>query len=311
VTIDPGKIGLLVFDAVPGQRVTVALTNFDVTVERLNIAIFAPGPGFALVGPQSGSHGSDRVVWEPVLLPKTGTYTLYFENAFANSANFTVTIYDVPPDFTASITPGGPPVTVTTTTPGQNASLTFSGTAGQRISLNLTNGTIPASVVTIFNPDGTKLVDPGTPPIAFGTSGFIDTRTLPATGTYRILVDPQLTDTGSLRLRLFNVPPDVTATISIGGPDVTVTTTVPGQNARLTFSGTAAQPVTVQVVSNGIGLVTLSLLRADGTVLASTTSGATSFNLPQQTLPATETYAILVDPSAAKKGSITLRVTSP
>ena len=44
----------------------------------------------------------------------------------------TLTLYLVPADVSATITPGGPPVTVTTTSAGQNARLTFAGHGGRR-----------------------------------------------------------------------------------------------------------------------------------------------------------------------------------
>ena len=69
---------------------------------------------------------------------------------------------------------------------------------------------------------------------------FLDTRVLPASGTYTILVDPQLADLGSMTLTLYDVPPDLTGSIAIGGPPASLTLgPVPGQNATLSFSGTA------------------------------------------------------------------------
>jgi hypothetical protein len=58
------------------------------------------------------------------------------------TGSMTLTLYNVPPDPTASIVPGGPAVTLTTTTPGQNASATFAASAGQRISLVLSGVTM-------------------------------------------------------------------------------------------------------------------------------------------------------------------------
>jgi hypothetical protein len=54
------------------------------------------------------------------------------------------------------------------------------------------------------------------------------------------------------------------------------------------------------------------LYRQDGTtqLAASTFCGAT-FNLPQKTLPATETYTVRVDPGGALIGSVRIRVTNP
>ena len=118
--------------------------------------------------------------------------------------------------------------------PGQNASAHVRRHRRPRVSLRLSNVTIGTSTccsarVSILKPDGSTLVFP-TP---FGTSGgFLDTRTLPASGTYSILVDPQLADLGSMTLTLYDVPPDVNASITPGGQPVNVSIgPVPGQNA--------------------------------------------------------------------------------
>ena len=45
-------------------------------------------------------------------------------------------------------------------------------------------------------------------PVPFGRNGgFIDTKTLPQDGIYRIVVDPAGNDVGSLTLTLYDVPP--------------------------------------------------------------------------------------------------------
>ena len=89
--------------------------------------------------------------------------------------------------------PAAVPVTITTHSAGENAWLIFDGQAGQRISLRMSGVTIGPSpccstYVWISKPDGTHLA----PQTLLGTNGgFVDTRTLPASGRYRILVDPQ------------------------------------------------------------------------------------------------------------------------
>jgi hypothetical protein len=83
-------------------------------------------------------------------------------------------------DVTGSITPGGSPLTVTIANANDNASITFSGTANQRVALNLTNVSISFSWVSILKPDNSTLVSS----TAVFTSGkFIDTVTLPTAGT--------------------------------------------------------------------------------------------------------------------------------
>src|SRR5438552_3988506 len=104
-----------------------------------------------------------------------------------------------------AIVPGGEPVTVTTTAPGQDALLAFDGAPLQRVSRLVSWVTIGTSAccstkVSILNPDGSTLV----PPTYVGTSGgFIDTRTLPSSGSYTLVVDPQGTATGSATLTLY------------------------------------------------------------------------------------------------------------
>jgi hypothetical protein len=197
-------------------------------------------------------------------------------------------------------------VTVPLTTPGQNGALTFGGTSGQRVSLKV-NPSAPIGTVAILNPDGSTL--------ASTTSGivaaFIDTRTLGATGTYTVKVDPSGANTGNVTVTLYDVPPDVTGPITIGGSPVNVTITTPGQNGALTFNGTQGQQVTVRITTNTMGVDTVKLLKPDGSQLTATTSSLASFNLATQTLPVTGTYTIVIDPSQWNTGGLTVRVTSP
>src|SRR5439155_862942 len=205
-------------------------------------------------------------------LAQTGTYTISLNPQSSATGTMTVTVYDVPADATGTITPGGAPVSATVTTPGQNASLTFAGTAGQRISLKLGNVTIGSSAisgtsVSILNPDATTLAS-----VVVGTSGgFLDTKTLPQTGTYTIRIDPQGANTGSITLTLYNVPADATGTITVGGAAVTVTTTAPGQNASLTFAGTAGRRISMSVAQSNCCGANISIKNPDGSSLLSPT----------------------------------------
>ncbi|MGI8836496.1 MAG: IPT/TIG domain-containing protein, partial [Pyrinomonadaceae bacterium] len=162
--------------------------------------------------------------------------------------------------------------------------------------------------VSILKPDGTPLVSPT---YVGSGGGFFDIQTLPVNGVYTILVDPVDSNIGSMTLTLYDVPADVLGTVTIGGSAVNVTTTVPGQNARLTFSGTTGQQATVHVTSNTMGLVRVSLLKPDGTSMTSSFTSASSFNLATQTLPVTGTYTITIDPDSYNTGSMSVSVTNP
>jgi hypothetical protein len=157
---------------------------------------------------------------------------------------------------TYEIVPGGSPVTVATHSAGENAWLEFDGQANQRIALRMSGVTIGPSpccstYVWLYKPDGTAM---GSQTLVGTNGGFVDTRSLPATGRYRILVDPQATATGSMTLTLYDVPPDTTGTITPGGSPVTVSTgPVPGQNALVTFSGAQNQRVALKLSNVSIG----------------------------------------------------------
>ncbi len=118
---------------------------------------------------------------ETVTLPVTGTYSILINPVETAVGSETLLLYDVPADAMASITPGGAPVTLTTTVPGQNGIATFSGTANQRVSINVTGVSItggsPQNWVTVSlkKPDGTTLGSG-----LFGKRrGFIDLQILP------------------------------------------------------------------------------------------------------------------------------------
>ncbi len=141
------------------------------------------------------------------------------------------------------IVPGGASEDITITTPGQNAKLSFDGTAGRRVSLKLTNVTAGWSLVSILKPDGTALLNRQW----VGGNGYIDTKELPATGTYSLVIDPENANTGNLALTLYDVPPDVGGAIIADGSPRTITIATPGQNARLPFDGGQGQRVSLRL----------------------------------------------------------------
>ena len=96
---------------------------------------------------------------------------------------------------------------------------------------------------------------------------------------------------------------DVSGSVTINGSAFALTTTVPGQNANITFSGTASQLATVRIANSTFSCVTVTLLKPDGTSLTSTFTCSGTFNLSQQTLPTTGTYTIKVDPNGARIGT--------
>jgi hypothetical protein len=229
-------------------------------------------------------------------LPVAGTYAIFLNPEDADIGNATLTLYDVPADASGTISAGGSAVTVTTTTPGQNARLTFTGSANQRVSLQLTNVSIPWHQVSITKPDTTTLV----PPTWVSSSGkFVDTQTLPVAGTYAIFLNPEEANTGNATLTLYDVPADASGTISAGGSPVSLTVSVPGQNPYVTFTGVT------------IPWSLVSVTKPDGSALISPTWVNTSGKLfNTQTLPVTGTYKINIDPELSNTGNVTLTLSN-
>lgn len=212
----------------------------------------------------------------------------------------------MPPDITGSVTPttSGSAVSPSLAVPGQNALYTLGTPANTRVSLTISSG--PLGTVFVRNPDGSTLKSGS---IGVATS-FIEPWTYAAGQSLK--VDPSGASTGSVTVTAYDVPPDLTGSITIGGGATPVTIGVPGQNASYTFDGTASESVTVHVTSNTIGLTTVKLLDTNGTtVLASKFSSLGSFDLATVTLPSTGTYTVFIDPSGAAKGSLNLSATSP
>lgn len=313
VTVSTTSVGQnvkLMFEGTANQRVSLRITNVVLTggtSNRASVAIRKPD-GSTVSSTTVDSSGG---FIDTKILPVTGTYTLLVDPNDTATGAVTLTLYDVPADVSGSIVPGGSAVTVTTTTPGQNGQLTFDGVINQRISLDVTGVTVTNSgilSVTIRKSDGTSLASTV---VSSGSTGYIDVKVLPVTGTYSVFVDPNSFNTATANLRLYDVPADAETSTTINASAVNIATTVPGQNAKVTFAATSGQQVTVRITNNAIGLMTVKLLKPDGTQQTSSLSSSASFNLSTQTLTATGTFTISIDPSSNRKGAMDVRVTSP
>jgi hypothetical protein len=105
---------------------------------------------------------------------------------------------------------------------------------------------------------------------------------------------------------------DITGAITVGGSAVNLSFTTPGQTARLTFSGTAAEKVSVHSTAGTLTScnVTASILNPDGTTLVTNVCMGNGGTISQQTLPSTGTYTLFVQPGA-NTGTLTVSMTTP
>nr|WP_233411064.1 IPT/TIG domain-containing protein [Rugamonas sp. CCM 8940] len=309
-TTKPGQNASLTFNATAGQRFSLIFSGVKLAGgSYVNMSVFKPD-GSTLV-PTAYVSSSGTFV-DVQTIPVAGTYTIKLNPDAMTVGSVTAQLFDVGQDPTATVAIGGPAVTVATAKPGQNASLTFSATAGQRFSARVFDVKLAGGgyvSMSVLKPDGSALV-----PAAYVSSSgtFIDTQTVPVTGTYTIKLNPDATAIGSLSVQLFDVGLDPTATIAIGGPAVVVATAKPGQNASLTFSATAGQRLSMNVfgvkLTSG-GYLTMSVLKPDGSTLVPVAYVSPSGTfIDVQTIPVTGTYAIKLDPDSMTVASLSLQL---
>ena len=288
-----GRTARYTFSGTSGQWVSLGLTS--VTISSSTITLLKPD-GTSLVSTTVGTSGGGFE--PPSTLPATGTYTIVVDPAGVNTGNITLKLMSY---LSGTLNLNGAATVSTISVIGQNARYTFTGTAGQWVSLGLTAVTITSSTVTLWKPDDTQLT---------ATSvGSLDPPTaLPTTGTYTVTVNPAANYTGNMTLTLST---EVTGTVTVNAAATPVTISRAGQNARYTFAGTASQQATVRITGNTLGNVLVNLYTPSGSWQTGTTSSAASFNLSMVTLATTGTYTITLNPQTTATGSLNLQVTSP
>jgi YD repeat-containing protein len=293
-----GQVARVTFSATAGQRLNLAVTNANLTT-----ALTILKPDGTMWVSTSVSNGS---VVDTAPAPTTGTYTIVIDPGATVTGSLTLTLSA---EIGGSITMGGSPVSVSITRVGQKARLLYSGTATQRVSLRIT-GVTGSADVRLIKPDGSVLsTNPYSQMTVGAGGGFLGTYTLATTAPdYGVYVIPSGGGTASATFTLYNVPPDVTGTLTINGPAAPVNITAPGQNSSFTFTGTAGQVVTLRGASNTIGCGNLVLIFPNSGVSVTQQCAATfAWGVTLQT----GTHTLQFDPTGANTGSVNLSVTQP
>ena len=192
----------------------------------------------------------------------------------------------------------GSPTLLTFSEGGQQAILTFSGSAGEEVLFTFTDPQLDCvSSATVQNPDGSTLVS---------FSGlcldevYYGTAVLPTTGVYSIVTNDGV-DPGSVSVAVQNVAQ--LPGISVGGPPVTVNIPVGGTSA-LAFNANAGDQVSLTASPNGVSFPSISIIAPNGVVLGNTqlTNSGNYQNYIQElnatTLPTTGTYVLFCSSSA-------------
>jgi YD repeat-containing protein len=270
--------------AAPGSTVTLTGTNFQTTLLNNNVAFNLPrakvtaatATSISATVPPGGSSGP-VYVGTPYGLATSST------DLFVPPPPYLAT--DVA--YTNRMTIGSTLNNVNNGT-GKIALVLFSGTRGQRVSLDVTNVSVPTSClsVAILDPTGSQLGNGTCPTNA--TEGFVDAQTLPFTASYTIAITPNLPGTsGSLSLTLATVS-DITGTLSINGGWQQFTTTTKGQNAIYSFAGTQGQQLVAcyQIISGVSGWTVSVVGPAPTKVVEGSSSIGASFSVTLSTAAA-------------------------
>ena len=303
LTITAAKtVGLATVEASGGEMLSAVLKN--ITVASGSMRIYTPG-NVETGGGFSFESGKEKLV-EPVTLPVGGTYTILIAPSGEDVGKVEITPYDAD-TVTGALTPTaeGSTKTVSLSSPGQRAAYSVSGTAGEEVSLKVSEVTFAKTAwLEWVNPEGKYITEKG-----FSSNGFMESVVFPTTGTYTLNVKPNGLNTGSLKLTAYNstaVTGSITPTT--GGESKTVTTSVPGQGAKITFSGTAGEEVSLVMSESTIKAGSVTVLTSEGSEVASSyKSFGTSTVLDGPfTLPKTGSYTIRIKLAGEETGGVKL-----
>jgi YD repeat-containing protein len=262
----PGERALVTFSGTSGQYLTLGLTSD--TVSSATITISQPN-GTTLLSKSVTS--STNGVQLPAL-PTTGNYTILVDPG-TNSGNITVALIT---PLNGTLTVGGASLPLSLTPIGQRGFVTFSGTAGQYLTLELGSfgSALPVGTISLTTPSGTQLSSS-----SFNGStlvGSIQLPVLPSTGTYTIFFDP---GQSSENLTLSLVP--AVAFPAQSNDSGIVNLSDANARAEITFTGTPGEYVAVAIMEgisdvNGfdttseISGIQTTVLAPDGSVLNGT-----------------------------------------
>jgi RHS repeat-associated protein len=293
----PGQQAKITFAGKSGEHISILgseIPSTEISMQMLN-----PEGGVIY----NSGFGREQLVG-PLALSMTGTYTIVVGMPEGHTGNFKLTDYSVT-DVTGAITPTveGAKTTVALGTPGQNAEYTVEVAANEVVSLQVAESTYSNEVVfEWFNSKG-ELVNKEF--INGGASKYLGATRFTAAGTYTLVVNPVEFATGSMNLTAYNAS-DVIGSLTFGEPKK-FTIAAPGQLAKVTFAGTEGELVTVKSSESTIASGSWAVLNPEGSNVSGNISltGETKYEF---TPTATGTYTIVVTPSEAETGKVTLAV---
>jgi hypothetical protein len=303
-TLTAGSDDRLTFAGRAGQAVFVDITAPTLRDECSPYRLLDPA-GKA-IGSGCNINGIGYI--DRTELPVNGQYTLLIDARDGTTGRATMRVYAAQ-DVTGRVEPNGAPVSATIEQPGAIARYQFTATAGQRVFVEVPESNLPdqCSPLELRDPAG-KLLTTG---CVINGNGDIDGTVLPADGTYTVVVDPNDRTIGTIALRLFAAK-DQNGTIAVNGSPVVATIGQPGFITRYQFSGTAGTSVTLDATGATLPdqCSPLELRDPTGKLLSTGCVINGEGSIDKTILPVTGSYTIVVDPSGAATGTVTLSLHS-
>jgi YD repeat-containing protein len=301
---------------VTGFSPTMGAAGTSVTINGTNFSDVAANNAvrFDITGAAVGSASTQAITTTVPPTARSGHVSVATASGLGSSAGYFIippaplTVNDVD---SAIALQAGTPTAVTVGTANKVALAVFDGTGGRRAALRVQSpfsGCVTITIYDVRNNSPNPTIQSIPDPMSAGICGnsfpyFFDTWSLPFTGSYTIVVDPDGTQVGTVTLTLYDVPPDVQGTASMDGTPVSVNTPYVGQNAQYTFSGTANQRVSFWFtpIDNQCtgGVAWLLEPNADYSQWAA----ASCKTLVEKTLPVSGTYRVFVDPDDMQTGT--------
>lgn len=191
----PGATSRFTFTAAPGTSVFVQVTGSTLP-NQCGVPELL-GPNGSLLTEGCNINGSADV--DETTTKASGTYTVVIDPQALGTGTAQVKLI-VDHDQSAAISVDGAPVDAAIALPGERSLLTFQGTAGQTVTVQVTDSTLPGECgdIELYGPGGAEVSDG----CVINGTGSIDATKLPSTGQYTITVDPTGAGTGTAVVRL-------------------------------------------------------------------------------------------------------------
>jgi YD repeat-containing protein len=309
VTLVSGQGTELTFSATAGETVAVSATSIVTNPASQNVSLAVYNASGTVVG--SATAATSNVT---VNLPNlaAGTYTVVIAPLYGATATMQVIV-------AAGVTPtlslNGTTGSYSTTDPGENAYLYFSGTAGEDVGFGLTGLTLSPTIsgdtyvlYYVYGPTGTELAYNYCYISSPGEGCQISLLNLPTTGTYFVELVPFAQQTMSFN---FTASQNLAGTLALNTPQSV--NLLSGQDTALTFTATAGETVAVSatsIVTAPSGqTVTLNVYNASGTSMG-TASGTASSETVNLANLAAGTYTVVIVPTYGATASMQVTLAS-